>query len=211
MDYNIISTGSQGNAVAINSAILIDCGVPFKALQGIHKDIKLVLLTHTHADHFNKITIRRLARERPTLRFGGCVWIAGYLVDLGVNTRNIDIFETEKMYKYTFAEVEAIPLVHNVPNCGYKIFMGGEKLIYATDTNSISHVQARNFDLYMLEANYSEATIVERIRDKQAQGLHCYEYDVLNNHLSKEKADNWLYENMGSNSSYIYMHQHKEV
>ena len=33
MTYNIISTGSKGNAVIINNEILIDCGVPFKDIK----------------------------------------------------------------------------------------------------------------------------------------------------------------------------------
>ena len=37
MTYNIISTGSKGNAVVINGRILIDCGVPFKALEPVIK------------------------------------------------------------------------------------------------------------------------------------------------------------------------------
>lgn len=32
ISYNIIATGSKGNAVVIEHEILIDCGVPFKAL-----------------------------------------------------------------------------------------------------------------------------------------------------------------------------------
>ena len=53
MTYNIISTGSKGNAVVINGRILIDCGVPFKALEPVKKDLRLALLTHIHSDHFN--------------------------------------------------------------------------------------------------------------------------------------------------------------
>lgn len=53
MTYNIISTGSKGNAVVINDRILIDIGVPFKALEPVKKDLRLVLLTHQHSDHFN--------------------------------------------------------------------------------------------------------------------------------------------------------------
>ena len=41
MTYNIISTGSKGNAVVINGRILIDCGVPFKALEPVKKDLRL--------------------------------------------------------------------------------------------------------------------------------------------------------------------------
>ena len=37
MRYNIIATGSKGNAVVINDVILIDCGVPFKLLEPVKK------------------------------------------------------------------------------------------------------------------------------------------------------------------------------
>ena len=56
--YNIIATGSTGNAVKIND-ILIDCGVSFKKLKDVYKHIKLVLLTHEHSDHFRPSTIRK--------------------------------------------------------------------------------------------------------------------------------------------------------
>ena len=39
--YEIISTGSKGNAVVLNQFILIDCGVPFKALRDYYRDLKL--------------------------------------------------------------------------------------------------------------------------------------------------------------------------
>ena len=57
MNYKIISTGSQGNAIVLNEIILIDCGVPFKELKDVYKDLRIVLLTHIHGDHFNKTTI----------------------------------------------------------------------------------------------------------------------------------------------------------
>ena len=72
MKYNIISTGSIGNAVVINNNILIDCGVSFAKLKDFYKSFQLVLLTHIHTDHFNKTKIKKLAEERPTLRFGCC-------------------------------------------------------------------------------------------------------------------------------------------
>lgn len=77
VDFNIISTGSKGNAVIINSGIMIDCGVPFKALKNHYRLLKLVLLTHIHSDHFNRATIKKLAFERPSLRFGVPEWLVG--------------------------------------------------------------------------------------------------------------------------------------
>lgn len=49
MEYDVISTGSHGNAVVINREILIDIGVPFKSLKDVYKGLKLVLLTHIHS------------------------------------------------------------------------------------------------------------------------------------------------------------------
>lgn len=49
MDYEIIASGSKGNATVINDIIMIDCGVPFKSLKNIYKNLKIVLLTHVHS------------------------------------------------------------------------------------------------------------------------------------------------------------------
>ena len=55
------------NAVVIEHEILIDCGVPFKALAAEWKTLKLVLLTHIHCDHFQPSTLRLLASNRPMI------------------------------------------------------------------------------------------------------------------------------------------------
>ena len=97
--YNIIATGSTGNAVKIND-ILIDCGVSFKKLKDVYKHIKLVLLTHEHSDHFRPSTIRKLAAERPTLRFGCCRWMVPKLIECGVSPTQIDVYDIGKRYDY---------------------------------------------------------------------------------------------------------------
>lgn len=210
IDFNIISTGSKGNAVVIQKHILIDCGVPFKLIQPYYKDLKLVLLTHIHSDHFNKTAIKKLATERPTLRFACCRWLVGPLVQCGVSSSNIDVLEFDKCYGYGICNVIPVPLNHNVPNCGYKIHFRNGKLFYATDTNDLNGIIARNYDLYMVEANYEDEIIQEKIRQKKAAGEYAYEYQVLKNHLSKQKADDFIYSNCGPNSEYVYMHCHED-
>ena len=49
MNVNVIKSGSDGNAVQLNTFILIDCGVNFKTLKNVYKDLKIVLLTHIHS------------------------------------------------------------------------------------------------------------------------------------------------------------------
>lgn len=209
MYCNIISTGSKGNAVIVNKYILIDCGVTFKALKGVYKDLKIVLLTHEHTDHINKTAIRKLTNERPTLRFGCCEWLVKILIDCGVPKRNIDVYEVGKVYDYKAFKISPVKLYHNVPNCGYRLFFGTQKAIYATDTGHLQGITAKNYDLYMIEANYDEDDLKQRISEKTANGQYCYELYVADRHLSHEQADEWLLRNMGENSKYVFLHQHQ--
>ena len=210
MNYNIIATGSDGNAVVINGYMLIDCGVPFKALAAVKKQLKIVILTHIHSDHFNPATIRRLATERPTLRFACCEWLLPVLIGCGVQKKNIDLLKVGKIYNYGAFKLSPIKLYHDVDNCGWRIFIGSEKAIYITDTTTVQGITAKDYNLYLIEANYSEPEIQERIKAKEVLGQYIYEYRVLRTHLSKEECDQWLLENIGENSEYVYIHQHKE-
>lgn len=210
MEFNIISTGSKGNAVILNDEILIDCGVPYKAIKPYVKGLKLVLLTHKHLDHFKPETIRKLAAERPSLRFGCGKWLLSSVIASGVRKSNIDIYTPNTKNRYTGdLQLIMIPLKHNVSNCGYKIFLHGEKIFYATDCNNLDGIEAPNYDLYMIEANYEDEEIQRRIEEKQANGQYCYEYQVLNNHLSKKKADEFIIANFGEKSRFIYLHGHE--
>ena len=208
--FHIISTGSKGNAVIINEFILVDCGVPFKAIKPFVSKLKLVLLTHIHSDHFRPSTLQALSRERPTLRFACCVWLAADLVAAGVPAKNIDILEIGVMYGYGICNVIPVALVHNAPNCGYKIHFPIGKVFYATDTNNLNGISARNYDLYMVEANHEEETILKKIADKKAAGEYAYEVDAMRNHLSKDKCDDFIYRNIGQHGEYVYLHCHAE-
>lgn len=211
MKYKILNSGSDGNGIIIEDTILIDCGITFKKLAEDYKKLKIVLLTHIHQDHFNKTTIKKLAKERPTLRFGCCEWLVKELVDLGVEKKNIDVFKTGKIYDYKDFKVIPIKLYHDVPQCGYKLKINGNKLIYATDTNKIDHIIAKNYDFYFIEGNYyNEEELNKRKLEKLSKGEYYYEDRVKDTHLSKVQATEWLMKNMGNNSKYIFMHEHKE-
>ena len=86
-----------------------------------------------------------------------------------------------------------------------KLAIERPKLIYATDTNRIDHIIAKNYDYYFIEGNYeSEEELHERADNEY------YENRVRNTHLSKVKTTEWLINNMGNNSEYVFMHEHKE-
>ena len=138
--------------------------------------------------------------------------MAQKFLDAGVQARNIDVLEAGKTYDYGAFRIEPVPLHHDVPNYGLKIFyMGGEKVFYAVDTGFIDDVEAQGFDYYFLESNHTQADIEARAAEKLAKGEFAYEMRAAATHLSYEQAMDWLYKNMGPTSQYVLLHQHTET
>lgn len=212
MHYKIIKTGSGGNCVLLGGFIAVDMGVSYKQIQPYEKGIKIVLLTHIHIDHFNKSTIRKLHSKRPSVRFACCEWLFQDLLDVGVDRRVIDVLVPGEINHYLIGgglDVRAERLWHNVPNCGYHLEYGGEKVFYATDTGTLDGVEAKDYDLYMVEANHTVKDIEDRLNAKEFDGVFSYERNAAQNHLSQEQAEDWIYKNIGANGKYIFLHQHQ--
>lgn len=212
MTFNVISTGSIGNAVVINDCIMIDCGVPFKALQDVKKSLKLVLLTHCHRDHLNPSTVRALHIERPTVRWGCCEWMVEHLLNAGVDARVIDVYNPGTAYDYKSLCTTVIPenLFHDVPNCGYHIMSCGESMFYATDTGTLDGIEAKGYDYYLVEANHKREELEARAREKLSRGEFSYEQRAAVTHLSEEQALDWLYQQMSPKSNFMFLHQHNQ-
>lgn len=217
LDFNIISTGSKGNAVVLNKEILVDCGVSFKALKPYYKELRLALLTHIHGDHFKTATVRKIAELRPGLRFACGIWMVVPLLKAGVAKSQIDVLASGTEYLYACGSVEPFEVYHDVRNFGYKIDipkrgegLAAHKVFYVTDAANLDGIKAENYDLYMIEGDYAEDEIEERISEKKATGEFIYERRAMQFHLSKEQCRDFVAQNAGPDSMFIYMHGHKE-
>ena len=211
MAYDILGTGSTGNCVIYNS-IMLDCGLPYKQIKPYLKDVKLIFISHKHSDHLNKSTIKRIAYNHPNIKFLVAFYLVDLLLELGVDKKNILTIDLEKWYDIGIAKVKFEPLIHDVPNVALKIEMNGEKVIYAVDTNKLDHIKAKDYDLYMIEANYiDEEELENRIKQDYDNGLTFSHYErVKKTHLSQQKAYNWLQENMKKESTFVFLHEHKD-
>lgn len=205
---DILKTGSSGNCLILSDVLALDMGVTYKIVAPYVRSLQLVFVGHEHGDHFKASTIRALAQNRPSLRFCGGPWMISRFMEAGVSKANIDVLEAGKRYDYGVLQVEPVPLFHNVPNFGLKIYMSGKKAIYIVDTGSVDGIEAKNFDLILLESNHRRAEIDDRIAAKQAAGEFAYELEAMRNHLSYEQAMDWLAANAGPNSRYVLLHGH---
>lgn len=223
IDLKIISTGSKGNAVFLNGQVLIDCGVPYSKLAecGVADKVKYIFLTHQHKDHLNVATLKRLMSNHPLIKIIYPDYLCRTLRcafgfnSFLINNSFIVVPLDKKWYEISNIQFSCVPLHHDVRNIGWKLHFrtpqGIYKVIYATDTANLDGITAKNYDLYLIEANYIKADLIERIKEKRECGQYVYEERVLRTHLSKEQCDEWLYDNMGANSSFVYMHAHEDL
>ena len=200
----VISSGSVGNAVIYNNAIMVDCGVSLKALEAVKRSLKIVLLTHKHSDHLKLRTLQRLQAERPTLR----VACGNFLLEELPCIKNIDVFQVGKIYDYGAFKVSPVKLYHDVPNFGWRIFLpNGQKIFHATDTVHLEGITAKGYDLYAIEHNYCEEYIQEAIEEARANGEYTHAYGNINTHLSIQQARAFIEANRKESSEVLELHK----
>lgn len=201
--YQVLSSGSIGNCIIYHNSIAVDMGVAYQMIKPHQSQLQIVLLTHVHGDHLNLSTIKKLAFERPTLRFACGEFLTEYLQGI----KNVDVMESGKVYDYGQFKVSPITLYHDVKNFGYRIFKDEHKTIHITDTSHLEGITAKNYDLYAIESNYNEDTIFESIARKESKGEFAYQTGAINSHLSEQQARDFIFKNKGENSKVLRLHE----
>ena len=131
MHFNIISSGSKGNATIViykRTVILIDMGISFQHLQeGLKEsgfevsDIKAALFTHEHSDHINGMKFLS-----PNIMYALKGTLPGSLSH---------VVELNKPFKIGEITITPFAISHDANNpCGYYLEAGEETLAYMTDT-----------------------------------------------------------------------------
>ena len=211
MDYEIIKTGSKGNCIIVEKKFMLDCGVPYKSIKDRLKDIKLIFISHEHSDHLNKSTVKKIAYEHPNIKFLCGKGVYDKIRECQVNTRQLFKLETGFWYSMGSCIVKLDYLYHDVPNYCLHLIYKNKCMFYCTDTSRIDHVSATGYSLYLIEANYdTDEELDTKIEQAHKEGKFTHLERVRYTHLSQLQALNWLYENMNTQSKYVFIHQHIE-
>ena len=207
MKYNIIGSSSKGNAIVVEDNLLLDCGVTYIKLKPYLKDIKLIFISHAHKDHILPPTIKKISYNYPNIKFlTGSRIVVKKLVECGVKKEHIFILPTFKWYNMGLFKVKLELLIHDTPNYGLKWEINGKKGIYLVDTASVDNIEAKGYDLYLIEANYKEEILEKHLKECSEEEL-VYLNRVPLTHLSYESANDFLINNMGNNSEFKYIHE----
>lgn len=208
MKYDIIGSSSKGNSIIVEDILLLDCGVSYAKLKKYLSKIKLIFISHEHSDHLNKKTIKQIAYNYPTIKFlTASVGVVKTLALLKINYKNVFIPDWGKKYDLGALKIKLEPLYHDVDNYALHWKYKDKKGLYVVDTNRIDHIEAKNYDLYLIEANYKEDLLDYHLINCTDENVLYYLNRVPYTHLSWEKANDFLINNMGDNSEYQYIHQ----
>lgn len=211
MNYEIINSGSDGNAILLENSILLDCGVTYKKIEPYLKKVKVIFLTHIHQDHFKKSTIKKIAYEYPNIKFLVGYYLVSHLIECGVSPKNIFQLVFDEWYDIGIAKVRIEEVQHDVLNACLKMEMKDKKMVYIVDTNNVDYISAKNYDLYLIEGNYiADESLNVEVREQEEKGEFSYLKRVLKTHLSQTQAIEWLKKNMGDNGEFEFIHQHKD-
>ncbi len=197
LDYKILATGSKGNAVRIES-IMFDCGIPFKHMKEELYKCRFLCITHTHKDHINPSTLKRIRKDFPRIQIIANYDVAyTYPVDIVAGTKPIMLKKGITLYPFEGQ--------HDVPVTGYVIDMKGCKILYATDTCKVINPIDDKLDYIFLESNYDEKKL--RMIGSQYIKKGYDPYANAERHLSRERCKAfWFGNRRNADSPLIELH-----
>ncbi len=181
MKFNIIASGSKGNATIVrhnDTNILIDMGISLSRLrEGLAefnldvKDIDAALFTHDHSDH-----ICNLKSLSPRIMYA----LKGTLSSTMTN-----VIEVYRPFMIGDIKVTAFPISHDATNpCGFVLEAEGEKLTYMTDTGTFLEEAKKvvyNPDYLIIESNHDIRMLLKTNRPYELKNRIMSEHGHLCN------------------------------
>lgn len=187
MDIRFLASSSAGNAYVIDdgeTALLIECGIPYRQLQralGFRlAELAGALVSHEHGDHSCSVTE---------------VMAAG--VDVYASSGTWSALQPERLHRAhpvaagdPFSvgswRVMPFPTVHDVvePLGFYMASRLGPRVLYMTDT-AYCRDRFAGLTHLLVEANYSEEILQRRVNAGEIASAHRNR--ILRNHMSVER------------------------
>jgi len=182
-----IASSSKGNAYVVEHdgfALLVDCGVPRKLLDGY--PIEAVLVTHNHWDHVSGL--KAFISRRDTAVYANATTAEAVATAYDIGMSSFSCFENGQSFVIGPFEISPFSVPHDAADpVGYLIRAGGETYFHGTDIGS---------PLDSIGVKLSEATVatLEANHDRELLRLsarpECLKRRIAGprGHLSNEEA-----------------------
>lgn len=227
-DIIMYGSGSSGNSLYIKPyRIIIDLGLAYRNYdEDIFYNVKYILLTHEHGDHFYVTTIDRIHKKFPHITFV----MSEHLYDVAFDIfkkkgrdfndiKNIQILSKNEPLIYEIENDEYALIKHtmtdhgDIPNVSYTIkgfkpidSIKEPVILYASDLISTEPTTRTEglpkdeiYNLMFLEANYDATDVHEVLKHDP------HDRKALGNlrHLSEDNAFNYVYRYLNKEHGYF--------
>lgn len=208
MNYKILGSSSKGNCIIIENILMLDVGLSYRKIKEHLKNVKIIFVSHIHKDHLLPSTIKKIAFDYPNIKFiTGSREVVKVLFTNGIQKKNIYMLKNGIKYDLGAILVKVEQLYHDTPNYALKWQINGKKGVYIVDTSSVDHIEAKNYDLILIESNYNKDILQEHINNCDNKDKLYYLNRVPNTHLEYSQATDFLLNNMGDNTAYERIHK----
>ena len=187
--FNLQSYGSSssGNCHILSSGdsrIMLDCGLPIKALRRNGVALSTLdgcLVSHSHLDHCKG--------AKDLLKLSCDVYMSeDTRLALKLDGHRCHLFQPLSEFKVGAFKVIAFPLIHDVINAGFLVCKGSERMVYVTDTAYCKYTFV-GLTMIAIECNYT----VEAIGSHHLPGGQRKR--VINSHLGLRNVIKFLQAN----------------
>lgn len=200
LKLTVLGSSSKGNCYVIGddtTKLVIDIGVKGSDKFIDYSKVDGVLLSHSHLDHTQDIkNIRNLYKDnfysnRATLDI---LPILDY--------QKIETIENTPFEIGNF-RIVSFSVYHDVDCNGYLIkhLPSNMKIVFITDTSSVSNIQFKDIDVFVIEANHSW----EWLDNKESVDFKDYRTYGEQGHLAVEDTIEFLLNNINHNTKKIIL------
>lgn len=188
---------------------LLDAGLSHKQiklrLEEIGESIEeldYIFITHEHLDHINGLKVITKKYSIPIIASYGTMvnTYPDYPQHIVVKDKSILEFPELKVYTRLINHDATEPLCYAFQNSS------GEKLLYLTDCGMAKYFKYRDYDVYIIEANYSKQILQDNFEYGR---IHEFRYNRAYNgmgHLEINDTIEFLSNNIGTNTKQIILY-----
>lgn len=207
----VLGSSSKGNCIYVDcgdAKLLLDCGLTFKQTKlKLHQIgvplscINYVLITHEHIDHIR--CLKQLVDEYNIKVIAS----RGTLRKADIPSSNIIYIKDNQEINIENFTISAKKVNHDAiePLCFSITNSMAEKLLYLTDCGMAKYLKYQNYDVYIVEANYSPEQLE---LNYEMNKIHRVQYErALSGmgHLSIDETIYFLEKNVGEDTKEIIL------
>lgn len=208
---HVLGSGSSGNCIFVDTGdckLLLDVGLPYSETKTKLRDIGVklssidyILVTHRHMDHMQSLEKILKTYDIQIISSFGTL----FGVDIPDSNRVLlnggeDVcFENLRVFGHDVSHDCVQPLAFTIQNTM------GEKLLYMTDLGVMPSGDFENYDVYIVEANYT-LDLLDLNYDNEK--IHMVQYKRVHSskgHLSVEDCLDFLTENVGADTKMVVL------